>query len=335
MKKIYITLLSGLFINQLSAQTLTQAAHEPVSGDMNSYKGYDSSGVVPKNTGAGMSWNFSSFTINTTTTSSTFTTATSVPAATNFPGATTAEDQGSGNYNFYKTVGSSYESLGSSSPSGDFTYTNSAVAVVWPATMGYSLTDAFSGTVTGGFSGTLAGTVTTQGTGTGTITLPGGLVMTNILQVRVKNNVNLNITTPFPLTATVTGVDYMYYHSSQKFPVLRVSYSATTGFTNTSSATIELNSAIITGLTDKNFDATFQIFPNPAKDAFNVRLTNTENSNGTIEVFNSIGQLVKVINLGNSPVIQHSVSLTDLNSGIYIVKTTLGNKVSSRKLIVE
>ena len=100
MKKIYITLLSGLFIGQLSAQTITQAANEPVSGDVSSYKGYDSTGVVPKNTGAGVSWNFSSYTINTTTTSSTYTTASSVPAATNFPGATKAEDQGGNNYNF-------------------------------------------------------------------------------------------------------------------------------------------------------------------------------------------------------------------------------------------
>jgi len=335
MKKIYVSLLSCFFISQVAtAQTITQAANEPVSGDVNNYKGYDSVGVVPKNTGSGMSWNFSAFTQNTTTTSATFTTASSVPNATAFPGATLAENQGGGNYNFFKTVGTQFEMLGSSTPNGDFTYTNSAIAANWPVAFNYSLTDAFAGNLTGSAAGTLNGTITTEGTGTGSLTLPGGTMFTNVLQVRMKNTVNINITFP-PLTATITGVDYNYYHSSQKFPLLTVSYQATTGFTNTSSAEIKVNNLVITGLNDKNFDATFQIFPNPAKDAFNVNLNNSNNDNGVIEIYNSLGQLTKTINLGNNSIIEQKVSLSGLNSGIYIVKTALGNKTSSRRLIVE
>jgi len=44
-----------------------------------------------------------------------------------------------------------------------------------------------------------------------------------------------------------------------------------------------------TGLNDKNFDATFQIFPNPAKDQFHVNLTNTSLQNGSLDIYNSIG----------------------------------------------
>lgn len=319
----------------MTAQTLTQAANEPIVGDMNNFKGHDSVGVVPKNTGSAQTWNFSSFTLNTNTLSSTFQSTTAVGASSAFPGSTIAENQGGGSYNFYKTVGSQYEMTGSSSTGGDFTYTNTAIVANWPVAMGYSLTDTYAGNLSGGLAGTLSGTITSEATGTGSLTIPGGTSFSNVLQVRVKNKVFATVTSPFPTTFTVTGTDYMYYHSSQKFPLMQVSYQATTGFTNTTSADIYLNNALITGLNDKNFDATFQIFPNPAKSAFSVNLTNAAGETGVVYIYNSIGQLVKQVELGNESVLAKNIAISDLSSGIYVVKTALGSKTSSRKLVVE
>jgi hypothetical protein len=336
MKKIYLTLLSGLFISQLStAQTLTQAANEPIVGDTWTNKGWDSVGVVPKTGGAGQTWNFSGFTQNTTTVTSTYQATTAVAGATAFPGATIVENQGGGNYNFFKTAGSSYEMLGSQATGSNFTYTNSAIVANWPVAMGYSVTDAYSGDLTGTIGGTLAGTVTTEGFGTGTISLPGGITLNNVLLLKVWNKVNATVTFPFPTTFTITGTDYLYYHSSQKYPLVRVMYSATTGFTNTTSKEIDMNLAVVTGVNDKNFDATFQIFPNPAKDYFEVNLSNTSNENGVIEIYNAVGQLVQTIALGNETQLKKNVSLNNLATGIYVVKTTLGSKSSSRKLVKE
>lgn len=345
MKKIYITLLSGLFISQfMTAQTLTKAANEPIVGDMNLFKGFDSVGVVPKNGGTGQSWNFSSFIQNTVTASSTYTTPASVASSSAFAGVTIVENQGGGDYNYFKSTSTpttQYEILGMSSVANGitFNYTNSAVAAIWPVSFGYTNTDNFSGTISGALSGTLDGTVTSNATGTGTITMPGGQVLSNVLQVKIVNTVTLNVSGGL-ITGTVAGTDYEYYHSSQKFPLLKVAYSKQTlssfgGPTVTTTADISANGAIITGLNDKNFDATFQIFPNPAKDAFNVNLTNTSGETGVVYIYNAVGQLVKRVELGNNSVLSQNISLSDLTSGIYIVKTSLGEKSSSRKLVVE
>jgi hypothetical protein len=337
MKKIYLTLLGGFFLSQAgTGQTLTQSGNQPVAGDMSSFIGYDSTGIVPKTTGAGVVWNFAGFTPNINTLSSTFQSTTGVASATAFAGATLAENQGGGDYNFYKTVGTQYELLGSSSSgTGDFVYSNSAIVANFPVAMGYSLTDTYAGTLSGGLSGTIAGTITTQGVGTGTLITPNGQTFSNVLLVRSKNWVDVTVTSPFPAALNVVGVDYNFYHSSQKFPLMTVSYQTSSGFQASSSADIYVNNAIITGLNDKNFEASFQIFPNPAKDAFNVNLSNNTGENGVIEIYNSVGQLAKTINLGNTSTLQHTISLSDLGSGIYIVKTTIGSKSSSRKLIVE
>ncbi len=135
-------------------------------------------------------------------------------------------------------------------------------------------------------------------------------------------------------TATVKVTDFNYYHGTQKFPLLTVSYTDGQG-TIPNSATIKINNAVILGINDFNFDATFNVFPNPAKDVVNVKLQNVTNADCKIQIVNSIGQIAQEIDLGNDSEITRNISVSHLNSGIYMVKTTLGNKVSVRKLIVE
>jgi hypothetical protein len=50
---------------------------------------------------------------------------------------------------------------------------------------------------------------------------------------------------------------------------------------------------------------------------------------------NSVGALVKSIDLGNDSEIYSNISISNLSSGMYFVKTTVGDKTSTRKLIVE
>ena len=48
-----------------------------------------------------------------------------------------------------------------------------------------------------------------------------------------------------------------------------------------------------------------------------------------------IVQIAQSINLGNDTEISNNVSISNLANGIYMVKTTLGNQISIRKLIIE
>ncbi len=337
MKKIYLSLFVALFFSQVAkAQlTLTKAFNEPVSGNIENRKGYDSlTAVVPKNTGTNQTWNFTNFTANSSTTSSTYTTPASVPSSSAFTGCTLVESQGGGNYNYWKASSSpTYELLGSSSSTLSFNYNgSSAIAAIWPVSIGYTNTDTYSGTVSGTFGGTLSGTIITAATGNGTVIIPGGTNFTNVLQIKTVNVVTVNITTPIPTSIAVIGIDYTYYQGSQKFPIMTVSYQ-NQGSGNTGA--IWLNTAVITGLNDKNFDATFAIFPNPAKDAFNLKLSNNTNANGSVVIYNTVGQVVKTIDLGNAATLENNISISDLTTGIYTVKTTLGERSSTRKLIVE
>ena len=348
MKKIYF-LFSALTIFSYShAQlTLTKAANEPVIGESIINKGFDSVGVVPKNTGAGLSWNFGSYVQNTVTTVGSYSNISSVAGSSLFPAATMVENGQNGDKLMWKSATSpttQLEFLGVYNSGGAEINlsSNPAIVAIWPMSMGSSITDVGSGTLTlGTATGVANNTITTLGSGTGTLVLPGNVSMSNILQVKDSQTlVALGGTGLTAFTIAINSTNYSYYHSSQKYPLLRVSYenqvqTSMLGPTVTTTAKIEVNNNVFTGLNDKNFDATFQIFPNPATDQFHVNLTNNSLENGSMDIYNSVGQLAQHIDLGNGSTLERTVSLNQFKSGIYIVKTTLGNKSSTRKLIIE
>lgn len=337
MKKIYLSIITATIAFSANAQlTLTKAFNEPVLGDVNSKEIFDSVAVLNNSTGLNQVWNFSALTSSSVTEVGTFTTVASTPNGSNYAGATIVEDDGQSGFTYYKSTSTQYEIVGIEDPNIVLNFTNTAIAAIWPVTMGYSNTDLFAGSAAAGgtLTGTATGTTTSMGTGTGTLIIPGGASFTNILQVKTQQNVELNLAGGF-ITATVQTTDYNYYHGTQKFPLLTVSYSDVQGAFANTSATIKINNSVITGINDLNFDASFNIFPNPAKDYVNVKLHNAVNANCKIQIVNSIGQIAQEIDLGNDSEITRNISVSNLNSGIYMVKTTLGNKVSVRKLIIE
>ena len=336
MKKIYLSIIAFGFVLSASAQlSLTKAFNEPVLGDVNTKQGYDSVAVLPHNTGANQLWDFSALTSNTVVGVSTFTTVASTPSGASFSSATLAEDDGQGGYTYTKATATQFEIVGIVDPNATLNFTNTAIAAIWPVSMGYTNNDTFGGSaISGTMTGTSTGTINTVASGTGTLVIPGGATFTNVLQVRNKQNVKLSFVFGL-VTATVVSTGYDYYHGSQKFPLLSVSYTDISGAITNTSASVKVNNALITGINNLNFDATFNVFPNPAKNTVNVNLHNASNANCVVEIYNSFGQLVQTNNLGTDTEISNTLSLSNLSSGIYIVKTNLGDKVSARKLIIE
>ncbi|MGB0918643.1 MAG: lamin tail domain-containing protein, partial [Flavobacteriales bacterium] len=86
-----------------------------------------------------------------------------------------------------------------------------------------------------------------------------------------------------------------------------------------------------TGITDENVISTV-VYPNPAKDVFNLRFENTTES-GAINVLNSLGQTVftKSISVGTTAT---SID-ANLPSGFYLVAIRFGNKTENIRLVVE
>ena len=90
----------------------------------------------------------------------------------------------------------------------------------------------------------------------------------------------------------------------------------------------ELNCA----LSSDGFEAeTFGIYPNPAKDYFNLSLTNTDLSNSKVDVYDLNGKLV----LSKMSDSNQRVNVQQLNSGMYIVLVKSGSKTFTQKLLVQ
>jgi hypothetical protein len=341
MKKIYLCVLTALLSSQFAnAQlTLTKAANEPVIGDMNTRKGFDSTSALPVNMGSNQMWNFSAITANTVVSMVTYTTASSTPSASSFPSATIAEDGGSGDYSYFNASSTQYALLGSIDASGTYINfsSNPGIIATWPVTMGYNATDAFSGNVSvAGLPGTAMGTMTLTGSGTGTLMLPGGQSFTNVLQVKMTQTIDLNLAGGF-VTGTITVNNYQYYHASQKFPLLQLQYQRTdVGGSITDSYEILVNNNVLTGINNATFTTpNLTIYPNPANDKVKVILDNAKAENVSIEITNQFGQTLKSVEAGNHSFINQSVDVSGLASGIYFVKTSVGNKTATKKLIIQ
>ena len=347
MKKFYILILLTVISIQISTAqlVLTKSFNEPVIGNLITYNRWDSSATLVNTTGTNVLWNFSSLVANTGLSISNYTTVSSSTSAASYSNASYAETNGSGNYTFWKSTNTpttQLELLGIVQPSLSVNLNaNSAIASVWPIAYGYNKTDAFSGSAVAqtsiSLSGTASGTIHVQASGSGTVILPGGTTYTNILQITTTQT--LNVSLAFGLVnASIVSTNYQYYHGSQKFPLITVEYQTTTGTFSGNTGRIKINSnaiPITTGLNFENFKNDFFIFPNPAKNIVNISLSNPTHDNGFITIYNALNKTIKTIELGNAFIIEKDIDIFDLSSGIYFIKTTLGNKSYTKKLIVE
>lgn len=327
--------------------TLTRAGQEPVVGDVYATQEFDSVGVVPKSTGINQVWNFSSDVQNTNTALSIYVSTVAVPASSTFPGTTLVEDQGAGNYNMWKsatTPTTQWELLGSintsTTPANGVKFTNSAIAGIWPMLPGATYTDNFTGNVFGlplFGTGNVVGNQTVSSSGSGTITLPNGMSYSDIVQIKVRQTYTANISVlTFSIKTIDTTTQYMYFHASQKFQLLQVNYGSTyDGTVTTKSFQILANKNITIGLKDNAFSNSFSFFPNPANDKLRFNLSNSNNQNCEIEIYNLTGQMVLNQKLGNASQINQVIEIGELAKGTYILKTKLGNQSESRRLLVE
>jgi hypothetical protein len=327
MKNLYaISCFILLGINGIKAQTLTKAANEPVSGDSWTVKEFDSTSVVPKNTGTGQTWNFSNLSTSNQTSTVTYTLASTVPGYSLFPGAGVAELKGGSETGFFKTSGSYFEFMGFYDASGPIALnlSNTAVMSPWPITYGSSFSDPLSGAMTSGtMSINWTGSITTSALGTGTIILPGGNTFTNCLMVVRSISIAIGSTDSY------AEKQYSFYNSSYKFPIAEFAYEASTSGTVTSTyfkfkATL---SALSTGVDEINGESNaIRVFPNPAQSYLNIHSGTTGNLSVEIRDITC-----KVILKSNSSMI----NIEGLDSGLYFlnIQTESGNV--TKRLVIQ
>lgn len=77
------------------------------------------------------------------------------------------------------------------------------------------------------------------------------------------------------------------------------------------------------------------IYPNPAVNMTNVQMNLSDNSNVTIEVINTLGQIVYAENLGEVSGMQNvEINTADLEGGMYLVNIKVDNEVITERISV-
>ena len=78
----------------------------------------------------------------------------------------------------------------------------------------------------------------------------------------------------------------------------------------------------------------FTLYPNPASDNLSISFDSFLEEQGSIEIINSLGMLVKSFHL--QPNTNNAVlNIEGLSSGVYIVKLSIGGSTYDKKLIIE
>ena len=345
MKHFLTLFILGIFLSGNSQTlTLTQAASEPHVGDSSYYYLLDSSAypnILPVAvTGSNVLWNFTNLNVLQNSANSAYLSPSAVPSASAFAGTTMVQKQGA-LYNFYKSASSpttQTEMLGSVSNSINITFTNSAVIAKYPITYGSSFSDNVAGAFTFSVNGTFTGTVSTVADGTGTLQLPGGVVFTNVLRLKSVQQLNLSLgIIPF---GTAKQTVYNYFHASQKFPVLNITYSSVSLLGSSSpsvSAVVTANSKVVTvGLEELNiFEQSILTYPNPADDEITVNFRNPFGEKVTCLLFSDQGALVLEKDLRCADDMKEKLKTKDLPNGVYFLSISNGQDRLGRKLIVQ
>lgn len=342
MKKIYVTLLSAMIACGVNAQTMTQANSVLAVGDMATTKQCDSTTINPGGNGANQVWNFSSLTIhNSVVTNYTGVTPASTGSATSYPSANVAVQQATGNNSFYDSNSSYLKYWGGNLNIGTvnvlFAYTTPAIYETFPFGLSSTSTNSVAGTLTvSSNSGNFTGTCTSTGLGTGTINLPGGSTVTNVLKMSISQA--LTFTVSSFITGTVSETRYNYYSSTQKWPVFSIlTQTVTSPLGNSTQTFVAVNSALVLGVNEaSNEIGNFVVYPNPAKSNLNITFNNANGDAASCEILNAIGQTVKTESFGTEKGIStQNLAIENLPSGFYFVKVNVGNKTKIQKITVQ
>ena len=322
MKKFLLFL--GLLPMAASAQTITQATHQPIAGDTNSQVML---GGTPNigNTGTNQIFDNSALTPSAGATVQYV--APTAAETTTYPGTTLKQTDAAGTSAvFYKMTPSAMEITGVVTP--DFTLnlnTDNAKILTFPAGYAYTLTDNAKGSFTSSVaSGLVSGTVNTTVDAVGTM-IVGSTNMPNVLRVKTVQNFNLyspQDTFYMMPIGNMTSTSYQFYSAASKFPLLATSTVAL----SVPLAGINQNQ-VVTTAAQSSFLATKEaaassgvsLYPNPAAERITVSGVAARTP---YEILNMEGRLVKHGTLEGQ-----QIGIETLSSGMYylVLKTKKEN----------
>lgn len=271
MKKI-ILILSSCSLFGVTAQTLTQSFNEPVVGDVDKSYRLDTSlyttGLPLNLIGTNCVWDFTKLTGIFPMVIDSFINPSAAMGATAYPNANFVQHRDL-IYTYFRstTLPQQTELLGAYSPSLSLTFTNSAIIVSYPVNFGYNLTDPVSGNFRyNTTNGACNGDISISAASTGTIQLPNGVSIANVLCLKSIETLTLSVGI-FPF-GTFNQTIYNYYMPGRKFPILNINYTKYQFISGTPTITAFVNGSndyySVVGLSESH--TTYNkslVYPNP------------------------------------------------------------------------
>jgi hypothetical protein len=338
MKKIYLSFVSILCAGAINAQ-LTQSNNAPAVGDNFVSVGVNSVGIVPGASGTGVTWNFSTIMTTTATNNYTVVTPASTGSASSYPSASAAVQWGANN-NFYSSSASALSFWGGNmslaGTSALLTFTSPAMYASYPMSFGTTIGSAVGGTANVlGQPGSFTGSVTSTMDGMGTLQLPTTTI-NNAMRVMISSAYSFTFTFT---NGTANQVKYDWYNpTTTKSALFSISNTTLTSPLGTTTETmVTINSMFVLGVKENaSLTSEFSVYPNPAKDVITMDFVNMNGSQASYEIVNALGQSVVENSLGNQEgASKASINISNLESGIYFVKLTVGNSTSVKKITVQ
>ncbi len=329
MKNIYLSIIGVLVMLNLNAQiTLTSTSSTQQCGNSFNYVVIQSPSFNVTQSGANQVWDFSSATGTSVEFNYVLLSNSSLPST--YP-LTDVVETSSGTENYFSKSTSDYSLEGQYLPGiAKIIYTDKREFLKFPISYNDVFEETFSGTIenlTYNQTFDRAGTIEIKADGYGDLILPYATV-DNVL--RVRSVYDYSDTFYGSEMFTYSDTIYTWYNLDVNSQIASKSVGYLNGGLYISGATYMEESSLVTGFEEFNNDEKLiSVYPNPANDYISISNANKVLS---INIHDIKGVLVKSIN-GESA--SKQINISDLSSGLYLIKYSTNNCSYIEKLIIE
>jgi hypothetical protein len=242
-----------------------------------------------------------------------------------------------GNHFYFNASSDIMEQYGTVSGNTITTYDKPFVKLKFPFTYGNKVAGFYSGVQKTESSSTpISGTYEIFGDATGTLLLPNGITLDNVLRVKQTRTIE------YTNGGKINEVTYRWYAENVRYPVLVIIKY----ITSTSSSVAQ--TALYAHISNNKKSATeveyvgsvsgFETYPNPCNEQITINYNLIKSNKVTIELYDASGKYSKTIvnNLKVSSGSQSMVIKTEENgilSGIYYLRLSAGGESFTQKII--
>lgn len=349
MKKKLLS-ISALFMTGISfGQSLTQANEPTIGSNVGMYV-CDSNYTAYENiTGNNATWDYSEITgYPGVTKNIQVIDPTSTPNSSTFPSSTKAfqiEDFVTTYWNSTtgdrSSQGFVFEEPSMGTIIGDYS-SNNEILMTYPFANGSTSNDTYAGSLSFTFNGqamnpNCTGTANSTIDGIGTLILPDGSSVGNVIRYKMVDVTNATVNIIIPMNLQMTRTHYEYFNlAGGNLPIFIHSKSTIMqagSSTPLADVSLVLSSVEPTSMNadlNKQITNNYKFFPNPSKGEFVV--AGEFNENSFIQISDQSG---RIIYFNSDLEMVNNVKLSNIQKGIYFMNINNNGKHSLEKIIIE